>query len=117
MITDERRQAAGLGGHLRAALQSSAAGSTQQPALRTSHFPDSPTTTLRRPSQPLDKHRGTQVLNAVLLLPLLLFMYGLARDPDLMGGHHARGASTALYLATIALVTTCIAALFVLTLL
>jgi Mn2+/Fe2+ NRAMP family transporter len=32
----------------------------------------------------------TQVLNAVLLLPLLLFMYGLARDPDLMGGHHAR---------------------------
>src|SRR5215216_7821658 len=32
----------------------------QQPALRTSHFPDPPTTTLRRPNQPLDKHRGTQ---------------------------------------------------------
>ena len=32
----------------------------QQPALRTSHFPDPPTTTLRRPSQPLDKHRGTE---------------------------------------------------------
>jgi Mn2+/Fe2+ NRAMP family transporter len=59
----------------------------------------------------------SQVLNAVLLLPLLIFMYGLARDPELMGGHHVRGASTTLYLATIALVSTCIAALFVLTLL
>ena len=44
-------------------------------------------------------------------------MYALARDPELMGGHHVRGGSTALYLATIALVATCIAALFVLTLL
>ena len=59
----------------------------------------------------------TQVLNAVLLLPLLLFMYGLARDPELMGGHHVRGGSTAVYIATIALVTTCIGALFVLTVL
>jgi transposase len=32
----------------------------QPPALRTSHFPDPPTTTLRRLCQPLDKHRGTQ---------------------------------------------------------
>jgi Mn2+/Fe2+ NRAMP family transporter len=59
----------------------------------------------------------TQVLNAVLLLPLLIFMYGLARDPELMAGRHVRGASTTLYLATIALVSTCIGALFVLTLL
>src|SRR5829696_2460803 len=32
----------------------------QRPILRTSHFPDPPTTTLRRPNQPLDKHRGTE---------------------------------------------------------
>ncbi len=28
----------------------------------------------------------TQVLNAILLLPLLVFMYGMARDRALMGG-------------------------------
>jgi Mn2+/Fe2+ NRAMP family transporter len=27
-----------------------------------------------------------QVLNAILLLPLLVFMYLLARDPQVMGG-------------------------------
>lgn len=59
----------------------------------------------------------TQVLNAVLLLPLLLFMYGLSRDPELMGGHQVRGGWAALYVATICLVAACIAALFVLTLL
>ena len=59
----------------------------------------------------------TQVLNAVLLLPLLLFMYGLSRDPELMGGHQVRGGWAAVYVATICLVAACIAALFVLTLL
>jgi Mn2+/Fe2+ NRAMP family transporter len=59
----------------------------------------------------------TQVLNAVLLLPLLLFMYGLSRDPELMGGHRSSGARSVLCLATIALVATCSTALFALTVL
>jgi Mn2+/Fe2+ NRAMP family transporter len=59
----------------------------------------------------------TQVLNAVLLLPLLVFLYGLSRDPELMGGHRSSRAQSALYLATIGLVATCVAALFVLTVL
>ncbi len=58
----------------------------------------------------------TQVLNAVLLLPLLVFMYGLSRDPELMGGHEVAGGWSAVYVATIGLVALCIAALFVLTL-
>lgn len=57
----------------------------------------------------------TQVLNAVLLLPILLFMYGLARQPQLMAGHEVRGPWAVLYLATIGLVATCIGTLFVLT--
>ena len=44
----------------------------------------------------------SQVLNAVLLLPLLVFMYGIARDRDLMGDHTAGRPAAALYLATIA---------------
>lgn len=58
----------------------------------------------------------TQVLNAVLLLPLLVFMYGLSRDRDLMGEHAAGRGASALYLATIAFITLCVGALFVLTL-
>jgi Mn2+/Fe2+ NRAMP family transporter len=59
----------------------------------------------------------TQVLNAVLLLPLLVFMYALSRDPELMGGHEVTGGWSAVYVATIGLVALCIGALFVLTLL
>lgn len=57
----------------------------------------------------------TQVLNAVLLLPLLVVMYAMARDPMLMGGHHVGGASSAVYVGTIVLVAACVAALLVLT--
>jgi Mn2+/Fe2+ NRAMP family transporter len=56
----------------------------------------------------------SQVLNAILLLPLLVFMYGIARDRDLMGDHTASRPAAALYLATIAVVALCVGALFVL---
>lgn len=56
----------------------------------------------------------TQVLNAVLLLPLLLFMYGLSRDRSLMGEHSAGRASAGLYLVTIAFIALCVGGLFVL---
>ncbi|WP_405720575.1 IS110 family transposase [Streptomyces sp. NBC_00046] len=44
MVVDERRRAllTGPGGQLGAATESSAAGPTRRPALRTSHFPDPP---------------------------------------------------------------------------
>lgn len=55
----------------------------------------------------------TQVVNAVLLLPLLAFMYGISRDHDLMGmGEHAATRLTAsAYLVAIVLITACILAL------
>ena len=54
-----------------------------------------------------------QVVNAVLLLPLLAFMYGISRDHDLMGmGEHAATRLTAsAYLVAIVLITACILAL------
>ena len=58
----------------------------------------------------------TQVLNAVLLLPLLGFMYGLSRDRDLMGDLVASRAMATVYLVTIGFIATCVAALFVLAL-
>jgi len=56
----------------------------------------------------------SQVLNAVLLLPLLTFMYGISRDRDLMGDYTASRATAALYLATIAFISVSVAALVVL---
>lgn len=56
----------------------------------------------------------SQVLNAVLLLPLLLFMYGIARDRDLMGSYRASSGLSALYLVTIAVIGVCVLALLVL---
>ena len=53
----------------------------------------------------------TQVLNAVLLLPLLVFMYALGRDRELMGEHRVRARSAVFYLLTIAAIAVCIAAL------
>jgi Mn2+/Fe2+ NRAMP family transporter len=53
----------------------------------------------------------TQVLNAVLLLPLLAFMYGLARDHDLMGRYRASRLAAGPYLIAIAVIAVCIAAL------
>lgn len=56
---------------------------------------------------------STQVLNAVLLVPLLAFMYGIARDRDLMGSHTATRVQAASYLFAIALITVCLGALLV----
>lgn len=55
----------------------------------------------------------TQVLNAVLLLPLLVFMYGLSRDPQQMGEYVANKVSAAGYLLTIVFVAICVGGLFV----
>ena len=54
---------------------------------------------------------GTQVLNAVLLLPLLVFMSGISRDRRLMGKYAARPAVAAVYLVVVALICVCILAL------
>ncbi|MFZ4518301.1 MAG: NRAMP family divalent metal transporter [Microthrixaceae bacterium] len=56
----------------------------------------------------------TQVLNAVLLLPLLVFMAGIARDRDLMGRFTAGRAATVAYVVAIALIAACVVALFAL---
>lgn len=56
----------------------------------------------------------SQVVNAVLLLPLLLFMYGIARDPVLLGEHVVGRRLRAGYAATICLVGTSVVALAVL---
>lgn len=56
----------------------------------------------------------TQVLNAVLLLPLLVFMYALGRDRELMGEHRVRGRSAGVYVATIVAVAACVTALIIL---
>jgi Mn2+/Fe2+ NRAMP family transporter len=59
----------------------------------------------------------SQVLNAILLLPLLVFLYRIARDRDLMGPYAATRAMAAVYLATISLVALCVGALLVLSVL
>lgn len=53
----------------------------------------------------------TQVLNAVLLLPLLAFMYGIARDRKLMGEYTAGRTMAGGYIVAIILIAACIAAL------
>ncbi len=55
----------------------------------------------------------TQVLNAVLLLPLLGFMFGLSRDRSLMGEYAAGRVASAGYLVAIALIAACVVALVV----
>jgi Mn2+/Fe2+ NRAMP family transporter len=57
----------------------------------------------------------TQVLNAVLLLPLLVFMYALARDSQLMGEYRVRGTLARFYVVVIVAIATCIGALAALT--
>ncbi len=59
---------------------------------------------------------GTQVVNAVLLLPLLGYMSGIARDRRLMGEFTAPRAVAAVYWVAVALITACIVALGVLSL-
>jgi Mn2+/Fe2+ NRAMP family transporter len=60
---------------------------------------------------------GTQVLNAVLLVPLLLAMVGLGRDRDLMGDFTTGRAGTLVYGLTTAAVVLCVLTLGVATLL
>ena len=54
---------------------------------------------------------GTQVLNAVLLVPLLVAMVGLARDRNLMGGFATGRAGTLVYGLTTAAVVLCVVTL------
>lgn len=60
---------------------------------------------------------GTQVLNAVLLIPLLITMVGLGRDRDLMGRFATGRAGTAVYALTTAAVIGCVITLGVTTVL
>jgi Mn2+/Fe2+ NRAMP family transporter len=53
----------------------------------------------------------TQVLNAVLLLPLLFYMYGIAGDRRLMGEFVSSRAILNVYLVVIAIVSVCIGAM------
>jgi Mn2+/Fe2+ NRAMP family transporter len=59
----------------------------------------------------------TQVLNAVLLLPLLVFMLVVARDRELMGRYAAGRGATSLYVVTIVAIAGCVAALLLLSVL
>jgi Mn2+/Fe2+ NRAMP family transporter len=54
---------------------------------------------------------GTQVLNAVLLVPLLFAMIGLGRDRDLMGRFVIGRAGLVVYAGTTAVVVVCVVAL------
>lgn len=58
----------------------------------------------------------TQVLNAVLLLPLLVLMYLLARNSHVMGAHVAGRASALAYVVTFGLIAACVGALAALSL-
>ena len=60
---------------------------------------------------------GTQVLNAVLLIPLLLAMVGLGRDRDLMGEFATGRGGTLVYGLTTAAVVACVITLGLTTLL
>jgi Mn2+/Fe2+ NRAMP family transporter len=46
----------------------------------------------------------TQVLNAILLLPLLIYMYGISKDERLMGEFVATSTMKTIYLIIIAVV-------------
>ena len=54
---------------------------------------------------------GTQVLNAVLLVPLLIAMVGLGRDRELMGPFASSRTATAVYGITTAVVIACVVTL------
>jgi NRAMP (natural resistance-associated macrophage protein)-like metal ion transporter len=55
---------------------------------------------------------SSQVLNAILLLPLLGYMYGIARDKKLMGEFSAGRVALSIYGAIITLVAVCVLAQF-----
>ena len=54
---------------------------------------------------------ATQILNAVLLVPILFAMTGIARDRDLMGEFTVGAIGTVAYYVTTAVVLSCVAAL------
>ena len=54
---------------------------------------------------------ATQILNAVLLVPILFAMIGIARDRDLMGEFTVGAIGTVAYYVTTAVVLSCVAAL------
>ena len=56
----------------------------------------------------------TQALNAVLLLPLLVLLSRMSRDPFVMGEHRSSRAGLAAQTLTIAMLTVCVAGLLVL---
>ena len=53
----------------------------------------------------------TQALNAILLLPLLVLVYGISRDRELMGEHASGWAESAATLLAIAFIALCVGAL------
>jgi Mn2+/Fe2+ NRAMP family transporter len=53
----------------------------------------------------------TQILNAVLLLPLLIFMYGISKDERLMGEFASTRRMRGIYGSIITLVSICVLAL------
>lgn len=57
---------------------------------------------------------GTQVVNAVLLLPLLVYMTGIARDRELMGEYAASLPWVVVYGVVIALIALCVVVLGIL---
>jgi hypothetical protein len=61
MVNDANHARRGPGGHLGATLQSSAAGPIPTAALRTSHFPDPPNTTIEHPSRSPRDTEGAMV--------------------------------------------------------
>ncbi|MBU3702148.1 MAG: divalent metal cation transporter [Acidimicrobiia bacterium] len=54
---------------------------------------------------------ATQVLNAVLLVPLLVFMVRVGRDAELMGPHRITDLGLIVYVITITLIVVCVGAL------
>ena len=59
----------------------------------------------------------SQALNAILLLPILVFIVGITRDRTLMGEHANGRVGTALAATAIVLLALCVGALGVLTVL
>ena len=59
----------------------------------------------------------SQALNAVLLLPLVVFIYGISRDRELMGEHASGRLGSAASLAVIGLLALCVSALGILSVL
>jgi Mn2+/Fe2+ NRAMP family transporter len=53
----------------------------------------------------------TQILNAILLLPLLIFMFGISKDERLMGEFASSARMRVVYAAIISLVSICVLAL------